>query len=366
MRTGEFMAEETVQTIPGREPRYRCPAALRPGDAVGVIAPSYPSAAWFPRRLEVALAALRRDLGVKPIVASHVLDARGYESGSIEARAAELQGFLEDPDIRAIFTTLGGFNSNELLSHLDFDRIGDEPKIVIGYSDVTALLLALTSTKGWITFYGPALLPQMGEFPGPQPFTLAHLREILMAGPTGGVLPDPIERTDQFLDWAKDESYGRARMMSPNPGREVWRPGIGEGIMFGGNLETLNFMVGTPWLDMPRNTILYVEATEAEAHLPRLQRALTHLRQCGALARVRGLLVGQCPDAKPVAGDTLRTMVLRTLSDVDFPIVGELSFGHVDPILTLPNGCIARVDARPDAAEIRLLDAAVVPITGGE
>jgi muramoyltetrapeptide carboxypeptidase len=352
------MAESTLMKEFG-DAGYLRPRALRPGDKVGVIAPSFPSAAWFPRRLEVAVDGLRDSLGVEPIVAPHVFDAHGYVSGSPNARAAELQGFLEDPSIRAIFTTLGGFNSNELLSHLDFSRIDDAPKIVIGYSDVTALLLALTSTKKWVTFYGPALLPQMGEYPGPQPFTLAQLRRMLTTDCTGTMLSDPTERTDHFLDWAKDESYETARTMKPNPGREVWRSGVAEGILFGGNLETLNFMVGTPWFEMPRDTILYIEATEAEAYLPRLQRALTHLRQCHALDHVRGLLVGQSPDAKPVAGDTLRAMVLRTVSDLHFPIVGELSFGHVDPILTLPNGCMTRIEARSDGVDVQLLDTAV-------
>ncbi len=354
------MAESTLVKLSGDNIDYLRPNALRPGDKVGVIAPSFPSAAWFPRRLEVALTALRNSLGVDPIVAPHVFDAHGYESGSVSARAAELQSFLEDPSIRAIFTTLGGFNSSELLSHLDFSKVGDEPKIVIGYSDVTALLLALTSTKKWVTFYGPALLPQLGEYPGPQPFTLAQLRQVLMTDCTGTMLLDPLDRTDHFLDWAKNESYETARTMEPNTGREVWRAGFGEGVLFGGNLETLNFMVGTPWFEIPQDTILYIEATEAEAYLPRIQRALTHLRQSNTFDRVRGLLVGQCPDAKPVAGDTLRAMILRTLSDFDFPIVGELSFGHVDPILTLPNGCSARIDARSDVADIQLLSTAVL------
>lgn len=339
--------------------RYIRPAQLQAGDKVGVIAPSFPSAAWFPRRLEAGLAALRRTLDLNPVVAPHVHDACGFQSGTIAARAAELQGFLEDPDITAIFTTLGGFNSNELLPHLDFTRVSDRPKIFIGYSDVTALQIALTSVRKWVTFYGPALLPQLGEYPEPLPFTLDHMRRMLTQDCSGAFLPDPSHRTYQFLDWGKEEAYAIARTMEPNPGREAWRSGTAEGVLFGGNLETLNFLVGTPWLDVPADTILYIEATEAEAHLPRFQRALVHLQQSGVMERVRAILVGQCPDAKPVAGQTLRDVVLQAATDRRIPIIGELSFGHVDPMLTIPNGCRVRVDVRSDQAELQLLETAV-------
>lgn len=343
-----------------RMPEYLHPPALRPGDKVGVIAPSFPTAVWFPRRLDVSLQALRDTFQLEPVLAPHVHDACGYQSGSIAARASELQAFLEDPDIPAIFTTLGGFNSNEMLPLLDFAALADRPKILIGYSDTTALLLALTSVSRWVTFSGPALMPQIGEYPGPQPFTLAQMRKLLMEDSAGLLFPDSTHRTDEFLDWAKEEAYSQARRMEPNPGREVWQTGTAEGTLFGGNLETLNFLVGTQWLDLPDEVILYVEATEAEAYLPRFQRALVHLRQAGLFEHVRGLLIGQCPDAKPVAGQNLRDMIRSTIADAALPIVGELSFGHIDPMLTLPNGCRARLEARDDGADLLLLESAVV------
>lgn len=230
---------------------------------------------------------------------------------------------------------------------------------MIGYSDVTALLIALTSAKGWITFYGPALMSQIGEYPGPQPFTLAQMLRVLCEDCSGLALPDATERTNQFLDWGKDEAYQRARDMQPNPGREVWRSRAAQGVLFGGNLETLNFLVGTPWLAVPDDTILYIEATEAEAHPARFHRALTHFRQCGLLDRVRGVLVGHSPDAKPIAGESLRTVVCDALEGLNGPIIGELSFGHVDPMLTLPNGCRINVDANDEGAQLTLIESAV-------
>jgi len=338
---------------------YLRPPALNPGDKVGIVAPSFPCAAWFPRRLDAGLQGLRLGLGVEPVVAEHVHAARGYESGPVSERAAELQALLESPSIAAVFTTLGGFNSNELLPHLDLDALKGKPKIFVGYSDTTILQLALTSRCGWVTFSGPALMPQFGEYPAPLPFTLDNLRAVVTRDCTGLELPDARHRTNEFVDWGGDDAYARARAMQANPGREVWREGTAKAPLFGGNIETLNFLIGTPWLAWPDEFILFVEATEAEASLPRIQRALVHLRQCGVFDRVRGLLFGQCPDARPMAGRSLRETVMQVLDDYRFPIVAEMSFGHGDPMLTLPNGCLASIDADGGRARVTLLESAV-------
>lgn len=110
-------------------PKYLRPKALKRGDKVGVIAPSFPSAVWFPRRLDASLDGLRRHLGVEPVIAPHVREATGFRSGDARTRAAEFQAFLEDPEIAAIFTTLGGFNSNELLSHPDLIGSVTSPRL---------------------------------------------------------------------------------------------------------------------------------------------------------------------------------------------------------------------------------------------
>ncbi|WP_265257852.1 S66 peptidase family protein [Verminephrobacter aporrectodeae] len=338
---------------------YLRPPALKPGDQVGIIAPSFPSAVWFPRRLAVSLDALRTQLSVQPVLAEHVYKAQTYVSGPINERAIELQKFLESPSISAVFTTLGGFNSNELLPYLDFQTLKNKPKIFVGYSDTTLLQLALTSTCRWVTFSGPALLPQFGEYPEAQPFTVNNLKAILMGDCSDMDLLDAPQRTHEFLDWSADEAYSRARQMQFNPGRQVWRKGQARAPLFGGNIETINFLIGTPWLQWPDEFILFVEATEAEATLPRIQRALVHLKQCGVFERVRGFLFGQCPDACQTAGQTLEEMVLQVLQEYEFPIVAELSFGHSDPMLTLPNGCMANIQADQDQARVTLLESAV-------
>lgn len=338
---------------------YLKPPALKSGDKVGIVAPSFPCAAWFPRRFETGLAGLRSGLGVEPVVAGHVHKAHAYESGTVEERAAELQAFLASPSIGAVFTTLGGFNSNELLPYLDLQALRNKPKIFVGYSDTTILQLALTSLCGWITFSGPAVMPQFGEHPAPLPFMLDNLKAILMRDCVSYELPDARESTHEFIDWASEDWQSRARTMQANPGREVWRVGEAQAPLFGGNIETLNFLVGTPWVKWPQEFILFLEATEAEATLPRIQRAIVHLRQCGVLDRVRGLLFGQCPDAHPMAGRTLRQTVMQLLADYRFPVVGEMSFGHVDPILTLPNGCMAYIKADATEARVTLLESAV-------
>jgi muramoyltetrapeptide carboxypeptidase len=342
--------------------RPKCPLrplALKAGDRVGVFAPSFPTATWFPARFEHAVCGLRDTLGVEPIVDPQALINTGYTSGTIDARAAALQRFLSDPEIRAIFATIGGFNSNELLERLDPSTFAKSPKILIGYSDVTALLLGLQAMTGWITFYGPTLMTQFGEYPTPHHFTVENLRRVIMSSTPAGALPDPDGWTNEFLDWGTTAWRQRPREMSSPAKRVVWRTGQGVGQLFGGNIETINALVGTPHLAIPDEVVFFWEATEEEAYLPRVQRALTQLRQIGLFDRARAMLIGRSPNSQPVRQTTLRDVVLEATQGHTFPIVADLAFGHTDPMVTLPIGTVAAVTADSAGATVRLLEAGV-------
>jgi len=336
------------------------PRALAPGDRIGVVAPSCPTAVWFPDRFDRSVDALARALRAEVTIAGQVRHATGFTSGTVVERARALQQMLEDRSIRAIFSSIGGFNSAELLEHLDFDRIRSDPKIVIGYSDCTSLLLGIQAMAGWYTFYGPAVMTQFGEYPAPLPYTVEWLRRTLIKCAAPIEVDDPEEWTDEFLDWAGTEWLSRARRPTGPGRRVVWKAGHGDGRLFGGNIETLNFLIGTPYVRVPERIVLFWETTDAEASLPRVQRALTHFRQTGLLDRTDAMLIGRSPDSANSCGTSLQEVVLAGVQSYDFPVVAELAFGHTDPMLTLPIGARTLVTAYGDGATITLTESGVV------
>jgi muramoyltetrapeptide carboxypeptidase LdcA involved in peptidoglycan recycling len=162
------------------------PPGLNPGDTIGFFSPSSAATAWAPNRFARAKAYLAAQ-GFELKAGSLTGEQDHWRSGSIAARADELNALIRDPQVRAIMSVIGGSNSNSLLPYLDFDALKRDPKIVIGYSDVTALLLGIHAQTGLVTFYGPALVASFGELSPLVDETLAGFRQICMAG--GASLP---------------------------------------------------------------------------------------------------------------------------------------------------------------------------------
>jgi len=319
-----------------------------------------PLAAWYPERFERGVRALEEYLGLVPVVAKHVYQASGFTSGSQEERGKALVEMLGDPDIRAIIFSIGGFNSAELLPLIDIKLLRRLPKIIMGYSDATALLLGIQSLGGWVTYYGPMVMTQFGEYPKPHSYTLNNLRSILFNPSKPITLSDPKEWTNEFLDWGSNSWLERSRHYNVQSKRVVWRSGNGEGYLFGGNIETINFLIGTPYLRLPEQIVLFWEATEAEASLPRIRRALTHFNQAGIMQHVCAMLIGRSPDCSPMAGETLESVVLECTKHYSFPIIADLAFGHTDPMITLPIGMPVRVQASSNEAVITLSETGTI------
>jgi muramoyltetrapeptide carboxypeptidase len=333
------------QTVPND---LRYPTRLRPGDRVAVFSPSSPAAARFPERLRHAVDAIRHTLGLEVVVPAQATLQTGFTAGSARERAAALEVLIADDSIRGIFCAVGGFSSAEILPHLDAELLRRNPKVFVGYSDATALLAGLQALGRWVTFHGPAVLPQFGEHPAPFEFTLRSLREAILEGERLRAWDDPGAWTNEALEWGTDAWRARPRRTESPADRVVWRPGRGRGRLFGGNLETLNLLVGTPFYHPPDEVVFFWEATREEAWLPRVRRALTHLRQTGLLDRTRAMLIGRSPFCADVQGVSLRDVVREVAGDLHFPVVADLAFGHTDPMLTVPLGVSVCVDAAAD------------------
>jgi muramoyltetrapeptide carboxypeptidase len=313
------------------------PPRLRTGDAVALVSPS--ATAPVPRRLDRALRALRAG-GLDPRPGALALAATAAPPA---ARADELNTALRDPSCRGVVAMLGGLTTNTLLDLVDWDALRADPKVLVGYSDLTALLNAAVARAGLVTFHGPTVLPELGEHPHPQPLTTASLRRAVgLDGPEPrplGVLAAADATTDEYLEWDRDDV--RPRRTRPAP---AWRwsgTAPGRGPLLGGNLDTLTSLVGTPFLPDLAGAVLLLET--ASDRIEPVLRELAQLQQAGLLDDLRGVVVGRCHRC-PAELDDLVHDAVRERIPPGLPVVSRVDAGHTDPMHTLPLGVEVVVD----------------------
>jgi muramoyltetrapeptide carboxypeptidase LdcA involved in peptidoglycan recycling len=302
------------------------------------------------------------ELGFRVRVGPCARKSQGYRSASIRERADELNEFFRDPDVRCIISAIGGWNSNSLLPYLDYEAVQRDPKIVVGYSDVTAILLGLSAKTGLATFYGPAVVPSFGEFPRPLEFTVSEFRNILCEGRVGA-LPRPAEWTEErTLDWRTEAWKSRPRRLNANQPWRCVRPGAALGPLIGGNLNTMQGFIGTAFFPAVDGAVFFVE--DSLQGLSSVERSLAMLRLHGVFDRIGGLVVGK-PELLDREGAPfdLDELLLEVTAGYDFPILAGVDLGHTAPMTTLPIGVSCRLDA--DDGSIELLEPGVkVEVSG--
>jgi muramoyltetrapeptide carboxypeptidase len=312
------------------------PPRLKAGSRVALLAPSGP----LSERDDLTRATeLCEALGLKPVPGAHVLGRYGYLAGEDAHRLEDLNLALRDPTIDAIWCLRGGYGVTRILDLVDVDAFTARPKLVIGFSDITALLLGLHVATGVVTFHGPmSRAPLTG-------FGRTHFERVLgERGPAGrlGRLQPP------------------SGVLAPRTPRIVAiNPGKAEGPLVGGNLSILLALAGTRHFPDLAGSILFLE--EVGEDLYRVDRMLAQLRMMGALDRLAGVIVGQFTDMKRGAGDggalAFDEVLATYLGPLDIPAAYGFPIGHVDDQWTLPIGVRARLDA--SAGEVELLEAAV-------
>jgi muramoyltetrapeptide carboxypeptidase len=327
----------------------RRPPRLRPGDLVAVASPS--SGSTTPRRLDRGIKGLQR-LGFTVRVGP-LTSAADERRRLPQDRADELNALLRDTSVRAIFATLGGYTSNAVLDLLDYSALRADPKVIVGYSDLTTLLLACYTQAGVTTFHGPTVLPEIAEFPRMLPYTENNLRHTLSSPVPLGRLTRPRTCTDEFLAWDIDDNRPR----TAHPAADwIWiSEGCATGPLLGGNLDTLSVLAGTRYLPDFTGAILFWETVSTSVNF--VDRALTHLDMLGVLSRIAGMLVGRSFRADPPFDADLTAHLRERFGDSGVPVVMGLDIGHSDPMLTLPLGARMSMDSRSRTLEV--LDAGV-------
>jgi len=307
--------------------RLTVPPRLRAGDTVGLVTPgSYITDAG----LEKAVVILE-SLGLRVKRGKHLRAENGFTAGTDAERLADLHAMFADPGVRAVWCARGGYGCGRLLPQIDYKLIRRNPKILIGYSDITALAIAITKETGLVTYHGPVASSDFTDF------TLGHLRGAVLAG--GQYLP--VTRPAATPEGSVYAGY-------------TIRAGRATGPLWGGNLSLLAASAGTDYAPPVRGSLLFIEEIGESPY--RIDRMLTQLRQAWDLRRCAGIALGVFRGCEANTDDrslTLRETLTERLGDLGVPVAYGLPIGHIPEMCTLPMGVRAELDT--EALRLRIM-----------
>ncbi|HOQ49798.1 MAG TPA: LD-carboxypeptidase [Candidatus Kapabacteria bacterium] len=303
------------------------PAALKSGSLIAIASPASPTSAW---NLNSTINILKMQGFSVEIgrIARNQKNNHNYLAATDQERADELMQFFERPDVDAIMCARGGYGVMRILDKLDYQVIKNNPKIVIGFSDITALLNAIYAKCSLVTFHGPVAVSTWNDF------SLNSFKKTLTIG-------------DLFSAKIDD--------------MQVINEGTAEGIIQGGNLRIISSTLGTPYEIQTNNSILFLE--DVSEHAYEIDRMLTQLFLAGKMKNVRGIVFGKFKNLHtrksfyPNRGKTIFEVIKEICKPLGVPLVYDFPFGHVSHKITLPIGIKARLDTKTKA--FSLLEEAV-------
>ncbi len=323
---------------------------------MGIVSPSWGGAGMYPHRVELGVRQLQA-LGFKAKIAPHALNQHGSVSDTPQHRADDINGMFGDPEVKAIIAAIGGDHSCHLLPLLDFDLIRKNPKIFMGFSDITVLNVAIWQATGLVTFNGPALLTDFAEYPRMFAYTEDYMLKALCEAQPIGPIKSSTWWTEEFLDWEHKADLERPRERLASAGWTWLRGGKAEGMLVGGCIGSLQHLRGTRFWPEWQDAIMFFETSEGPPPPEAVDGILMDYENMGVLEKLKGLLVGRPMRYSDEQKQQLREVVLERTSQYTFPIIADMDFGHTSPQLTIPIGCRASIDVENQRFDI--LDAAV-------
>ncbi len=302
------------------------PPRLRKGDLIGIVSPASPPSSQ--EKIDKGVLYLER-LGYRVRIGRHVMAQHGYLAGTDELRAEDLNSMFRDPEVKAIFAIRGGYGTPRLLQMVDYSAVRRNPKILVGYSDLTALQLALYKKTGLITFSGPMVGVEMWS--AIDPFTEEHFWRVITSSSRVGDLRNPQEEPTS-----------------------VYNRGRSSGVLIGGNMSLLMSLLATPYLPSLRRTLLLLEDVDEAPH--RVDRMFAQLHHAGITKNISGLVLGRFTDCVPSDPSTPHLTIEEVLADAirrfDCPVVSNFQYGHLAKKLTVPLGLKAVLDSRSGVLKI--------------
>lgn len=306
------------------------PPRLRKGDLIGLVSPA--STPQPSEKIEKAVRYLERQ-GYRVELGKHAANVHGYLAGPDRNRAEDFNRMVEAPAVKAIFALRGGYGSPRILPDINYRHLARNPKIVAGFSDITALQLAIMRKSRLVTFSSP--MPAVEFWDNPDPFTEAEFWR-MVTSPKPHLLRNPADQP-------------------PSPARS----GVGEGRLLGGNLALVVSQLATPYMPSLAQSLLFLE--EVDEYPYRVDRMFAQLRNANLLRDLSGLLLGQftrcLPPDKEKPSLSIQEVITDAISWSRCPVLANFAYGHVPRKLTLPLGVRARLDA--NRGTIKLLEGAV-------
>lgn len=303
---------------------------LKLGDEIRVVAPSRSQAIIWEYAHHHAMH-FWKNSGFNLTFSKNCRELDKYQSSSITSRVEDLHEAFQDPNVKMIITSVGGFNANQLLPYLDYDLIAKNPKIFCGYSDITILLNAIYAKTGLVTYSGPHYC-------------------------TFGFDGESVYTRQVFLDCLTKDELLRITPSETAGEYYVLQEGICEGEVIGGNLCTLNLLQGTPYMPDIRDKVLFIEDDNimGEYFSYEFERNLQSLLQIEGANTVKGLVFGRFEES---CGMTLERVndIIRDKVPSDIPVIFGVDFGHVFPIITFPIGGTVKITACKARADIQIL-----------
>ncbi|MCT4634125.1 MAG: LD-carboxypeptidase [Firmicutes bacterium] len=321
---------------------------LMPGDTIGIFSPSVGITRFCPNRFNRAKEFFKSK-GFNVLEGTLTGKSDFYRSGSIKDRAEELNELIRNPKVKCIMSTIGGMNSNSLLPYIDYEAFKRNPKIVIGYSDVTAILNGIYAQTGITTFYGPAFVASFGELQPLVNETFGYFEDILcndLSFPYEFKAPD--YWTDEFIDW---ESQTREKKLIENRLVTVIGGKV-RGKIVGGNLNTMQGIWGTKYMpEIKKGDILFIEDSLCDAAT--IERSFALLKISGVLDRVSGIILGKHELFKDCgSGRKPYEILLEVMKGIEIPFLAEFDCSHTHPMMTLPLGVTVELDASNKTVKI--------------
>jgi len=317
------------------------PPSLKKGDTVGLITPG--SSLFEAQRIVIEATEKMNGLGFNVKLGKNIFKKQGYMGGTIEERVSDIHDMFIDEEVKAIITIRGGYGSGQLLPYLDYQLIRNNPKILVGYSDITSLLVGIYQKAGLVTFHGPVAISTFTDF------TKKYFYDVLTsASPVGQIDDAPYDENLQSSSRILSLKDGKAR-----------------GKLVGGNITLLQATLGTPYEFDSDDAILFFEEVGEEPYY--LDRILNHFKLAGKFKNCKGVIFDKMPSVKPSSNGaafyrniSVEEVLSMYFEEFDFPVCIGFSIGHIKNKPTLPIGVLAELDA--DTKKLSILESAVIDI----
>jgi muramoyltetrapeptide carboxypeptidase len=323
------------------------PPKLRQRDEIRIIAPARSLSLLSEELVNLAKENIEKQ-GFKITFSKNCKEKDIFTSASIKSRILDLHGAFSDKNVKAIFTVIGGFNSNQLLKYINYDLIKRNPKILCGYSDITALANAITAKTGLVTYSGLhfSTWGMKKEFE----YNLEYFKKCLIEDNEFEVKPSKTWSDDE---WYKDQEN---RILNKNEDFIILNKGQAEGTIFGGNLCTFNLLQGTEFMPNISNSILFLEDDNmAGDHFSvEFDRNIQSIIHQPNFRKVKGIVIGRFQRKTDMNLEKLKYIIKTKEELQNLPIIANVDFGHTNPLITFPIGGTIKLNVN-EKVELKIL-----------